>query len=251
MVITHPVYIFPLRQYNPSKTMESWNTDTRFLTSSRAATCTTSKDCYASKHILASKDCYVYDKDMYDDVCFARSMLRGNLEILRNGSAPPQVRTVICVTLPLCFLVPFLPKNVAFPHSLLFPNHLDHHLPCSPLLRSPLLSTSLSLSPPSFPPSFYSLQERVIGNNSLFIQFAHRYISQNKALNGYIVLSSNIKDGQPSTAEEDLFLGFLCFVCLVPAIYALGEMRDEAMKRHECVCVCVCLFAVCMCVQCC
>ena len=146
MVITHPVYIFPLRQYNPSKTMESWNTDTRFLTSSRAATCTTSKDCYASKHILASKDCYVYDKDMYDDVCFARSMLRGNLEILRNGSAPPQVRTVICVTLPLCFLVPFLPKNVAFPHSRICLALLSLALPCSLPLSPSLPLHSLHLS---------------------------------------------------------------------------------------------------------
>ena len=74
----------------------------------------------------------------------------------------------------------------------------------------------------------------MIGNNtrqSIFIQFAHRYISQNKALNGYIVLSSNIEEGQPNTDEPDLFLGFLCFVCLVPAIYALGEIRDEATRR--------------------
>ena len=218
MVITRPVSVFP-RQKNPTGTMESWDTE--------------------------KENCY-YDKDVYnpDAVCFARTMLKDNLEILRNGSAPPQVCTVGCVAFPLCFLVPFLPQNVAFLHFLISPNHLDHHSPCPPLPCSP----SLSLSPPSFPPSFYFLQERVIGNDSrqsIFIQFAHSYISQNKALNGYIVLSSKIEEGLPVTTEQDLILGLLCFVCLVPAIYALGEMRDEAMKRHECVYVCVC---VCLCV---
>jgi hypothetical protein len=180
--------------------MEMWNTDT---------------------------DCYLYDKDMYDDVCFARTMLRDNLEALRKGSAPPQVRTVIWCGFPSSFFsFLFFPKGRI--------SSLSSFPTTSIIICLALLSLALPRSPPSFSPLIYSLQERVIDNNtrqSIFIQFAHRYISQNKALNGYIVLSSNIEEGQPNTDEPDLFLGFLCFVCLVPAIYALGEMRDEATRR--------------------
>ena len=103
--------------------MEMWNTDT---------------------------DCYLYDKDMYDDVCFARTMLKDNLEALRKGSAPPQVRTVIWCGFPSSFFsFLFFPKGrisslSSFPTTsiIICLAFLSLALP-----RSPSLSRSLPLSP--------------------------------------------------------------------------------------------------------